>query len=74
MKILRLQADEQEIPQVVALHLRTGELRWGYDVEDWTSSGLAQPEDLFHFQTLKACICDPHEAAKVNKTLNKHLE
>ncbi|KAK3616319.1 hypothetical protein LTR56_026028 [Elasticomyces elasticus] len=72
-KILRLQADEQEISQVVALHLRTGELKWGYDVDDWTSSGLAQPEDLLQFQTLKACICDPHEAAKFNKTLNKHL-
>ncbi|KAK5690643.1 hypothetical protein LTR97_012199 [Elasticomyces elasticus] len=72
-KILRLQADEQEIPQVVALHLRTGELRWGYNVDDWTSSGLVQPEDLLQFQTLKACICDPHEADKVNRTLSKHL-
>ncbi|KAK4896493.1 hypothetical protein LTR27_005709 [Elasticomyces elasticus] len=72
-KILRLQADEQEIPQMVALHLRTGELRWGYDVDDWISSGQAQPEDLLQFQMLKACICDPAEAEKVNNTLSKHL-
>ncbi|KAK5711436.1 hypothetical protein LTR15_012509 [Elasticomyces elasticus] len=72
-KILRLQGDLQEVPQVVGIHVRTEELRWGEDVDEWISSGVAKQEDILPFRRLKACFCDSNEAARVNHMLQTQL-
>ncbi|KAK5690654.1 hypothetical protein LTR97_012210 [Elasticomyces elasticus] len=67
--ILQLQAGQEVIPQRVALHLKTGLIRWGLnaDLADWAT------EDVLHFDMLKSCFGDAAEAAKVNRLLRDRL-
>ncbi|KAK5675236.1 hypothetical protein LTS10_011997 [Elasticomyces elasticus] len=72
-KILRLQGDLQEVPQVVGLHIHTEELRWGEEVYEWLSSEEVRQEDILQFRRLKICFSNPEEASKVNETLKTQL-
>ncbi|KAK3627291.1 hypothetical protein LTR56_019297 [Elasticomyces elasticus] len=72
-KILRLQGDLQEVPQVVGLHIHTEELRWGEEVYEWLSSEEVRQEDILQFRRLKICFSNPEEASKVNEALKTQL-
>ncbi|KAK5714294.1 hypothetical protein LTR17_017225 [Elasticomyces elasticus] len=72
-KVLRLQGDLQEVPQVVGLHIHTEELRWGEEVYEWLSSEKVRQEDILQFRRLKICFSNPREASKVNETLKTQL-